>query len=295
MLGFCAAFMLAAPLVRWAWRTMLPMLPEGTLEPVVTVRRLAAFDNQLEDQFSHTDPFHGQEFGGHPPTEKEMEGALAVVAVAFGICIFSVIGQVIFVCFYKQRISDQRPQWPEEGSMQYKQMNNDFSVTPFSCFDDMQTCLHVSCCSMARLPDTVSATGFMAFWMVLLVIVSSWIVASIVGSLLEKITGSSMDLVADLIIVACMVYFRQQLRQKLSGGAKPAFEDKGKVVEDCVLWLCCACCAAIQEARQVDQATGLEVECCLKLKAASQPMGVVQGNGVVTGVPLVGSAVAVQN
>merc|ERR1719517_406242 len=51
---------------------------------------------------------------------------------------------------------------------------------------------------------------------------------------------------------------RGKLREKLGGAAD-------KFANDFICYWCCQCCTVIQDARQLDAATGTRVECCCKL------------------------------
>lgn len=55
--------------------------------------------------------------------------------------------------------------------------------------------------------------------------------------------------ISHILFVGIAVYYRQQLREKfgLSSGTWDT------ILQDCIVWCCCPCCAAAQEARQVER------------------------------------------
>lgn len=90
--------------------------------------------------------------------------------------------------------------------------------------------------------------------------------------------------IMNLFLALWLASLRSQLRQKL-GGRTSFFEDF------CCYWWC-LCCVSIQDARQVDGATGTKTECCLKLvtppvqQAWAPAVPTVVGT-VITGQPVV--------
>merc|ERR1711988_848470 len=85
---------------------------------------------------------------------------------------------------------------------------------------------------------------------------------------------------------------RGELRKKL--GVQPDF------VSDFAMWWCCACCAIVQEARQVDENQSLRVNCCCQLTLLQPPVEatvvgppVMSGKVVTGGQPTVGVATVI--
>eukprot|EP00416_Gambierdiscus_australes_P035645 CAMPEP_0171100422 /NCGR_PEP_ID=MMETSP0766_2-20121228/52950_1 /TAXON_ID=439317 /ORGANISM="Gambierdiscus australes, Strain CAWD 149" /LENGTH=294 /DNA_ID=CAMNT_0011560251 /DNA_START=65 /DNA_END=949 /DNA_ORIENTATION=+ len=292
--------MLAAPLAHLAWQQLQPALPGSA-------RRLAdgfgtetpefkgSFSGHEETPvfaFGQTSSFGGQAHGndgkdfvnGMSPADSQMI-VNSSIAGSFLMCTPPML---VILCLYKMWVTNNRPVWPAEGSPMFRNANK-FSVKPFQCCEDMDTCLHGFCCGPVRIADTVHATGIMNFWIVVLVLHAAGIASGLVGGALLQ-HNARMAWLNSFVSVAVMVFFRQKLRQKLSGGTVLPFRDAATLLEDFAMWFLCCCCAAIQEAREVDQATGVKVGCCCKFKASDQQFGTPMA---MLGTNLVGDAVRV--
>lgn len=110
----------------------------------------------------------------------------------------------------------------------------------FGCFADSRICVCSMLCPGIRWADTLSQASFMTFWAAF----ALWALLSLLNT---AFTGVA---VGGLFTFVAILYFRQQLRQKLN---LPAWRCPTLCVDICFI-LFCSCCAIAQEARVVRQA-----------------------------------------
>ncbi|CAK0855359.1 unnamed protein product, partial [Prorocentrum cordatum] len=124
----------------------------------------------------------------------------------------------------------------------------DFATGHVSCFDDYPICLHACFCACCRAGDTYQAAGIEPYWTVIGIFI-----------ILD------LDLIPSLIVGAVFQHYRRKLRVVLGGSEEGA----PSVVVDCLMYAICTQRVVAQEARELDAATSVEVECCCKLTAAA--------------------------
>jgi len=197
----------------------------------------------------------------------------------------------IFVTFwYKSSITDKRDAWPIAVPPEFSLARSDWKYGTFQCCDNPSYCLYGCGCPAARMGDTYSMAGIAGYW----TFVIAWACMYIFAQLLNLgalILVAVADLDPNLGLTANLTYFiselflaywlatkRQELRQKL-GDTK-----QGTFMMDWLCYWCCACCTAIQEGRQVDEATYTVTQCCMQLVKLPRDRVVVEGT--VVGVPV---------
>jgi len=113
-----------------------------------------------------------------------------------------------------------------------------FSSGHFHCFDDSSICMCSFFCPALRWSDTVSLAGFLSFWAAF---------AAFQAATLTNIfiNGAMLGVIPAFL----MLYFRQQLRGKLTG---TSWTVGSCCVDFCYVCLC-PCCAIAQEARIVKE------------------------------------------
>jgi len=236
---------------------------------------------------------HGQFYDDYPDYQNNGGGGEdAVIAALMGMLVFIIIGSIllclsglIFACQYKAKVTDSRP--PLQGGAGTL-MNGDFRTGPFSCLDDTPTCCHATFCGACRAGDTYQAAGAQQFWTVIGLTMLANIIANGIASVVTKNPSNQQNigrLLGALITGGIFHGYRRQLRTKLGGG-----ENAAPVYMDFLLWAFCSCCVIAQEARELDAAMGVRVECCCNLvQVAPQPgqqMQMMPGQPQVTGQPV---------
>lgn len=109
-----------------------------------------------------------------------------------------------------------------------------------SCYEECLTCWCACCCPAIRWAETLSLVdGLLVFWVGFVVYLSL--------SFMNILTSITLLWLA--LVIICTAY-RQELRSKFN------FERQGgcSILTDCLLYMCCTCCAIVQEARHVEAA-----------------------------------------
>merc|ERR1712232_599174 len=122
---------------------------------------------------------------------------------------------------------------------------DDFDTGVFACLNDLSKpapCLYATFCLPIRTAHTYAAAGLVSYWFYLLAYL-----------LLSMIPFGSC-----CVIGALRTWFRVQLKQKM--GITPHY------ATDILLSTCCCWFTAAQEAKAVDSALEVDVECCFQLK-----------------------------
>jgi Cys-rich protein (TIGR01571 family) len=131
-----------------------------------------------------------------------------------------------------------KPMKKETGRQDRPQ--GEFSNSLFGCLTDPNLCVVGCCCPMIRWADTMDRTGLMTYWKAFFVM--------FILALLHPYTLA----ITTVIVWVVGTAYRQKLR------AHYGIEKGGKtVVADLFAWVCCQCCAVIQEARE-EAATDLD-------------------------------------
>jgi len=111
----------------------------------------------------------------------------------------------------------------------------DFSHGNFACMDNPTLSLYTCCVLQVVSSDNLNALGLLSFWLA----IGMWI------GLMALVTCG----VPWLLIALVFVYFRQKMRTKLN-----LKNDTGTMGCDWLMWSFCCCCAAVQEAREIEKA-----------------------------------------
>lgn len=140
---------------------------------------------------------------------------------------------VVYMQFCKQ---SNIPKLPES-----QVRTEEFQFGAFDASDimrDCQMCLCALCCPWVRWADTASAPhiSFLAFFPALFI-------TALLASAGTITFGLSIPILL-LIVVLC----RQRIREAYGLPSGNCAVLSG----DCLLWICCPCCAMVQEARQVE-------------------------------------------
>lgn len=175
---------------------------------------------------------------------------------ALSLVLMSVLLIAILACAY-QRYQEDFPTavhpFDQNRTIPFNQNKWRFGL--FDCMAaDKLLCLMACCCPAIRWADTMRLVGFYGFW-----------TAVLLCAFLSSAAQATAGLTA-LLFVGIATQRRQELRKLFnisSGGSTLA--------TDCLTYLCCSCCAIIQEARVVEEAH------------------VVQHQAVQKGLPLRGS------
>lgn len=204
---------------------------------------------------------------------KRMLLLVCILAIGFGVtlCLVSTISPCVFACVYKQKVTDKR-QPIVDFRMPETPTAHGFRSPLCGCFSDANTFWHTFCCFGTRAADTHNAAATEKFWTV----IGLWILSMIGGSLIGGESGLGQSIAGGLMAMF-MASKRAALRAKL--GIAPA-----SCFEDFMLWWCCPLCVVAQEAREVDNAAGVNVQCCCKLmrRNSFSPAGMV-GPAVMAG------------
>jgi len=226
----------------------------------------------------------------------------AYVGAAVGIVVPIVIWAIIAM-LYKTKVTDARQPLPQPVLDEFSLRNGDFKYGFCSCFDDIHYCLHGCCCEVILAGDVYQAAGIKNFWFPVIVYFGCWAVSQAIALvymiILAEINvsngqvyrgGNGAYYLTGIIFALMMANLRKSLREKL-GDPQP-----GKsCAMDFLLYWCCGCCTVVQDARQVDGATGVLVRCCCSLQTLmQQPMPPV-GAPMTVNVQPAGQPVVVGN
>mmetsp|Transcript_24035 Transcript_24035/g.55850 ORF Transcript_24035/g.55850 Transcript_24035/m.55850 type:complete len:184 (+) Transcript_24035:420-971(+) len=154
--------------------------------------------------------------------------------------------------FYAERVTKKRDEWSREGNTHTQE---DFRTSAWGCFDSLDYCSAGMWCFLPRVADTASAVGVWTFWQTIGIIIG----IDFVGMLITVILQGQLGYFGSLISPVGKIVFFTVTRGKIRGalGLDPSFKPM-----DVFLWCCCPCCAAIQEAREIDGETQTKFQCC---------------------------------
>jgi len=275
------------------------------LKGMTSWRRLDGTQDVVEHQIaSYLDDVTTTTMMSIPGLDNDQMAALVAFVVAYFVvvlaaCCTTCIAEVAFLFLYGSMSGSRRP-FPPQGASEYMSMN-DFSVGCFDCCSDMQYCLHGCCCSGCRWADTMQAAGIMDYYPAVLVVVGSSMMISVALQVLQVAVAAATQVTVPLsglsapIMGLFFMWFRQKLRVKLNPAAQP-FADSGQAAMDCLSYCCCSCCSVIQDAREVDKASGVRVDCCCKLTYLAPPAGSeMPAIGVPVGVGTQGGQIPLTN
>jgi len=117
----------------------------------------------------------------------------------------------------------------------------------FRCLSAPSICCLTTCCFTIRWADTIRMANLLPFVLALCILEGLMLLPEVAGIFTSDL---QLEGLAFYLCVAFMVYYRQQIR-KMFG---MPHGDCQSVTEDCLAYSFCACCAAIQEARQLEDA-----------------------------------------
>jgi len=192
------------------------------------------------------------------------------------------------MCCYRSSVAKRRVEAQgtfaalQSSPYHFSQSGGNFRYDLCSCSDACETFLHAMCCHLPRIGDTSSA-ALGTHWALLGAL---WTLVFIVASILD-VVGNSFNApsFAGIVITVYGTIKRQAFRRRFGGDPGPF------CCTDCLVWWCCAVCAATQEARQVDEASGLRMHCCCRLSPFTSPFVRPMAGAVVIGQPVVGRPV----
>jgi len=241
---------LAAGFLDGGWGRRLP--PRGQQEPVTFGQEEVQFGSD-SFQWASDDSASGDGDGMGQMQNTLMylmEGftiASAVVSLAVPIMVM-----VLAAYLYSVRVTKKRAEWQGKGGSVNRQTNGYFRTGICGCLDSLDYCCASLWCFLPRVADTASAVGVRSFWQTVGVIIGIDVLGMLVGLAVWGVLGG---VVAAVGRIAFLAVTRVKIRRAL--GLHPSMTPS-----DVLLWCCCPCCAAIQEAREVDSATGTKFQWC---------------------------------
>lgn len=197
-------------------------------------------------------------------------------------CILEWILICIFTVQYRRYVIAKKPKIldadavPDEFRISGRGFRTSITQECFSgvgalacCSEESSMFLHACCCTAVRMSDTYSSAGLGGFCAHVLLAFALRGLAQ----LGDAVAGGWCLLAARAAMALYFAVLRGRLHRRLGGYSE--------LLTDfcCIFW--CAPCVASQEAKQVDGALGVRVECCCVLEQAGQ-----------AAVPLVGLPVA---
>lgn len=118
----------------------------------------------------------------------------------------------------------------------------------FSCFEDMKISVLACCCLPLRWSDTLDKANkdgnTLNYWPAICISVGLTTIYSFISYVALY---PMVACLASIIFIALAIKYRQSIRKQY--GLK---QGGGTVAEDCLAWTCCSCCAAVQEAREIE-------------------------------------------
>jgi len=148
----------------------------------------------------------------------------------------------------------------------------------FECMGDMNLSILACLCPAIRWSDTMRMAGMITFY-------------SAVFMFLVLHSLSVFTLGITLLGLACIAARRRQKLRNLFGIEKSSF------AADCCVYMCCMCCAIVQEARQLEMAYAVNHEMCAAVphlplrdtpRAASPQSMSASSSRTRVGAPIVG-------
>jgi Cys-rich protein (TIGR01571 family) len=140
-----------------------------------------------------------------------------------------------------------RTAFPQEKGNEDPELG--FAYSLFGCFNDMRLCLFSCCCLPIRWADTLDKANdeatTISYWPAIVLVLTFWVLNMLVGSAAQH---PILAVVVSVLMVVVYTFYRQKLRKRyqLVNGSCYTF------TEDFFAWLCCPCCAAVQDARHVE-------------------------------------------
>lgn len=197
------------------------------------------------------------------------------------LCSIHILAQCGFMVKYqrhvvakKPKLSDLLPSERRASAGNFRTSIRDECCMALHCWvcrsQDSSLCLHSCCCRGIRMADTYASAGLGGFYCNAFMFFGTLYAFPVCLSVVAGVKHSMwLGRVALALVLAAR---RWQLLRRLgsSGGSWM----------DCLLLLFCTPCATCQEARHVDGALGVQVECCCVL------VGVQDDNISLVGIPV---------
>jgi len=206
---------------------------------------------------------------------------ISALQAGLGMLFFAAVGFV-----YKALVTNRRDPFPDPVPAEYSLSDKGFKHGTLGCCGDIHYLLYGCCCLPCRVSDTFDAAAVASYWQTFASFVALWFAAPLLALLVDAMLPSAWFLRAPLWLALELRWAkhlaqqRKVLRQRL-GDKQP----EESFWSDLFCFCCCLCCTAIQDARQVDGASGVAVRCCCKLQ---------QRESSVASGDVVGLAVAVR-
>mmetsp|Transcript_31220 Transcript_31220/g.71278 ORF Transcript_31220/g.71278 Transcript_31220/m.71278 type:complete len:273 (-) Transcript_31220:163-981(-) len=215
------------------------------------------------------------------PAEERFELKKIVLAVSVFSLYVACMALLVFGAVYYNKVARQRPSY--ERSVVSATASQEFRTSPLACCDNSSYCLYGCCCFVFRVADTSAAAGVWGYWYI---VFGAVFLVALDGVVALSGCGRMVCLVYGMAMWAARATFltmtRARIRENLNRKPDPS-------MGDFLLWCFCSVCAAVQEAKEVDNETSTRVECCFRLetesriplvgKAVSSPVGLVAPEG----------------
>jgi len=230
------------------------------------------------DEFVHLEPAHAP-FRVLNLTSEGMEGNASADDMINGVAeaagryqkgilggvLLALIPMLIFACVYKSKVVNQWDEYEEGYIWPWSNMNDEgeFNSGVGDCCTDKPTCLHAFFCPACRAGDTFQSAGIATYWSTIGLFVAAEVIGNIIATLvLNKYPNATFcgPLTTALLLGVLFQGKRRELRDKLGGD-----NENKHCIKDCLCWGFCTCCVIAQEARTLDKAAGVTVECCFKV------------------------------
>lgn len=184
--------------------------------------------------------------------------------------IFTNVSVYILFVLFAAYIYDKFRLHAEWARVADHEEDDGFSFSLFGCFEDPKLSLLALCCPMIRWADTMDKANrnelaenrspsqmkaapdghFIKYWpAVFLVATLTALQLYVGGAALFPFMGCVFSIA--MLIVA--VLYRQRMRRRAE---IKRVGSCSSITEDFFTWLCCPCCAVVQEAREIEQEWG---------------------------------------
>jgi len=210
------------------------------------------------------------------------DGAVDMPVLISYVSVSFLIPPLIAWVYWKQVIATRKA-FPEKLPKGYNLGKHSPKHSLSECCVELEYFIQACCCTClyARLGDTFHTTGTGNFWLVQLACYMSHITGPIylileyLGLLgVEEQTLVLTWIGINIALSLWLACLRQRYRVRMGSAARRGF------LADALLFLICTSCVAIQDARQVDEASLTRVECCCRLVETRTPGGPAVGEPV---------------
>mmetsp|Transcript_27086 Transcript_27086/g.50912 ORF Transcript_27086/g.50912 Transcript_27086/m.50912 type:complete len:302 (-) Transcript_27086:50-955(-) len=169
--------------------------------------------------------------GGAEPLEPpELDPTRTYLDVLYSWIAFLLMSILVYFTCYKSCMPPPSPLGDVEPRLE--DLQKTFTTGHWLCFEDSSICFCSFCCLALRWSDTQGLVKILGFW-------AAFGAFSIMGLF------NGLFALGPLFTTGLMLYYRQQLRQKLDLDSHTC----GSCCADCCYIFWCPCCAVAQEAR----------------------------------------------